>query len=41
MGDNQRGNTIWNVKTNNVGFIDENVNIDNDDYDFASLGNKD
>jgi hypothetical protein len=41
IGDDWRGNTIWNVKTNIVDFIDENIDIDINDYDFASMRNRD
>jgi hypothetical protein len=41
IGDDWRGNAIWNVKTNIVDFIDENIDIDINDYDFASMRNRD
>jgi len=41
IGDDWRGNAIWNVKTNIVDFMDENIDIDTDDYDFASIRNRD
>ena len=40
----QRGNTIrravWNVKIDFIDFIDENIDVDDDDYDFVSMGNR-
>jgi hypothetical protein len=45
IGANWWGNpicrTAWNVKTNFVDFVDENANVDDDDYDFVFMDNKD
>jgi hypothetical protein len=44
MGADQRGNIIlravWNVKIDFIDFVDENVDVDDDDYDFVSMGNR-
>jgi len=44
MGAYQRENTIWravwNVKIDFIDFVDENVDVDYDDYDFASVRNR-
>lgn len=37
-----RGNTIWRAIQNvKIDFVDENANVDDDDYNFASIGNRD
>lgn len=37
-----RGNTIWRAIQNvEIDFVDENANVNNDDYNFASIGNRD
>jgi hypothetical protein len=41
----QQGNPIWkvvrNVKIDFVDFIDENADVDDEDYDFAFVGYRD
>jgi len=45
MGANWRGNTIQkaiqNVKIDFINFMDENTNVDDDDYNFVSVGYRD
>jgi hypothetical protein len=45
MGANWRGNTIQkaiqNVKIDFINFMDENTNVDDDDYNFVSMEYRD